>query len=659
MALKQKNILVALLFVMAVSISFAVSFKVSLQNSISPNAPLSNPKAGSCTEECPGSDGIMRSCNPPDSNGDPSESFCSGRGRIEACGGKNYCCPSANGDWTTDMTACQTCSVSVPTSLAVQKISPTSVKITWSGSSCGVFRVWVGTSQNVTTYCSSGGTASTCPVNDSKTTAKELVVTNLNPSTLYYYRIMNWLKDGVDSSSQTLSFTTDPTTSCTPTTWTPNANTVCTGTNLTQTSNCGTTQTVAGTKVSSVWTPNANTVCTGTNLTQTGDCGDTKTVAGIKTDGTCASCTPTTWTPNANTVCTGTNLTQTSNCGTTQTVAGTKVSSVWTPNANTVCTGTNLTQTGDCGDTKTVAGTKYCCSDATWSPSPENTCSESKLVQKSNCGNEREVDGTKICYPNISVVTGAYADDNRNKPGVYFTDKKITKVSRDQFYVYTMEVYNTGDASIKDFVVSDTLTGQNQSLISFIDGEDKCSYDSPTKKLNCKVDKLAPKSEVKLRFRVKTAATALNGKVIRNKVSVNYGTSTKTATVDTLVSSIVSCNEFCNNDSECVAGLACDVFSNKCRKPSCLKSDSCNCALPTATVTATITSARLTATPTDSVVDFPDSSTAVSSPTTRATLAQTADTIEELPSTGIFDLPQTTIFGGGILLAILGIFLAL
>jgi hypothetical protein len=60
-------------------------------------------------------------------------------------------------------------------------------------------------------------------------------------------------------------------------------------------------------------------------------------------------------------------------------------------------------------------------------------------------------------------------------------------------------------------------------------------------------------------------------------------------------------------------------------------------------------------------VDFPDSSSQVS-PSIKTTIAEFADeqdTLENLPSTGIFDLPETTIFGGGIILVILGIFFAL
>lgn len=65
-------------------------------------------QAASCKEECPGKDGVLRSCTPPDSDGSSSDSICTFKGRVEACGSKSYCCPSVGGKWTLDMTACAT-----------------------------------------------------------------------------------------------------------------------------------------------------------------------------------------------------------------------------------------------------------------------------------------------------------------------------------------------------------------------------------------------------------------------------------------------------------------------------------------------------------------------------------------------------------------------
>ncbi|HOY61377.1 MAG TPA: hypothetical protein PK045_02630, partial [Candidatus Woesebacteria bacterium] len=39
---------------------------------------------------------------------DWDEQSCNSAGRTESCGGKNYCCPSTGGAWTTDMSKCPT-----------------------------------------------------------------------------------------------------------------------------------------------------------------------------------------------------------------------------------------------------------------------------------------------------------------------------------------------------------------------------------------------------------------------------------------------------------------------------------------------------------------------------------------------------------------------
>lgn len=63
-------------------------------------------------EACPGTDGILRNCHPPEVDNTPVLSECDSAGRIEFCGTRDYCCPSIGGIWTTDMTAC---AVATPT----------------------------------------------------------------------------------------------------------------------------------------------------------------------------------------------------------------------------------------------------------------------------------------------------------------------------------------------------------------------------------------------------------------------------------------------------------------------------------------------------------------------------------------------------------------
>ena len=57
-------------------------------------------------EACPGTDGILRNCHPPESDNTPVLSSCDAAGRIEFCGTRDYCCPVAGGTWTADMSVC-------------------------------------------------------------------------------------------------------------------------------------------------------------------------------------------------------------------------------------------------------------------------------------------------------------------------------------------------------------------------------------------------------------------------------------------------------------------------------------------------------------------------------------------------------------------------
>jgi len=65
-----------------------------------------DPPPPTCNEQCPGPDGILYNCTPPEADGTSEDSICNAAGRVESCGGSEYCCPEAGGAWTTDMTAC-------------------------------------------------------------------------------------------------------------------------------------------------------------------------------------------------------------------------------------------------------------------------------------------------------------------------------------------------------------------------------------------------------------------------------------------------------------------------------------------------------------------------------------------------------------------------
>jgi hypothetical protein len=65
-----------------------------------------------CTEACPrsGRPDLLSDCHPPQTDGSPDDKLCNLAGRVDTCGAAQtkYCCPSAGGAWTTNMSACAT-----------------------------------------------------------------------------------------------------------------------------------------------------------------------------------------------------------------------------------------------------------------------------------------------------------------------------------------------------------------------------------------------------------------------------------------------------------------------------------------------------------------------------------------------------------------------
>lgn len=76
-------------------------------------------KADSCKEACPGSDGQLHNCHPPENDGSSKDSVCNQAGRIEFCGTRNYCCPAAGGNWTTNMSLCASAATLTATATAM------------------------------------------------------------------------------------------------------------------------------------------------------------------------------------------------------------------------------------------------------------------------------------------------------------------------------------------------------------------------------------------------------------------------------------------------------------------------------------------------------------------------------------------------------------
>ena len=106
---KFGTILVLLATVVLAGIAIFTAYRLYKlrQEAIAPNAPTSEPAAATCTEQCPGSDGILRNCHPKDSDGTSKDSICNSgaNGRVERCGSTyDYCC---NESWKKISTACK------------------------------------------------------------------------------------------------------------------------------------------------------------------------------------------------------------------------------------------------------------------------------------------------------------------------------------------------------------------------------------------------------------------------------------------------------------------------------------------------------------------------------------------------------------------------
>lgn len=100
-----------LLFIVLTLIVTVLSLKRP-QNIIEKAAVLQCPGA----EQCPvaGYPDHLRNCTPPQADNSPDEQLCNQVGRIGSCGGKTWCCPSAGGAWTQDLTKCPNSATPTP-----------------------------------------------------------------------------------------------------------------------------------------------------------------------------------------------------------------------------------------------------------------------------------------------------------------------------------------------------------------------------------------------------------------------------------------------------------------------------------------------------------------------------------------------------------------
>lgn len=271
----------------------------------------------------------------------------------------------------------------------------------------------------------------------------------------------------------------------------------------------------------------------------------------------------------------------------------------------------------------------------TCSPDCPTACSTAASTI-TTCTNSCGVATTKQCAAtaacgtaDVSISKTAYKDETDNTAGVYVLTREISSVSKNQVFIYAMTIKNNGTATASSVVVTDTLNGEHQDLLTVVDKESRCTLSENDRKLTCSGLTLNPGASTTLTFRLRVSEAAANGDVIKNTGIVTYNGNTKEAKKDLTVSTVVSCNNTCTADSECGDGLTCNGATNSCRRAACSAETDCSC---------------------------PITSTPTGTPTVTAT-GTPQPTI--LPEAGILDIPGVAAFGGGLLLAIIGIMLAL
>lgn len=259
---------------------------------------------------------------------------------------------------------------------------------------------------------------------------------------------------------------------------------------------------------------------------------------------------------------------------------------------------------------------------------------------KDSCGTSvsKNCPATSLCQQ--VVIEGsktAFKNETTNTAGNYTLTTEIDTVAKSQIYVYSIDLTNTSDVDATGVTIKDSL--KNVTSVTYMDTVAGCTWNATDVELTCNTT--IKKDETKtFSFRVKAADGVANGDIITNIAKVTYTNGTAfDLKKDLTVSTVVGCNNTCTTDAECSTGLVCDTTAKKCRRTACLAEDDCTCAVVVTTVPVVTIASTATATP------------------TAITVAEATPTI--LPETGIFDLPGIAAFGGGLLLAVVGILLAL
>lgn len=338
--------------------------------------------------------------------------------------------------------------------------------------------------------------------------------------------------------------------------------------------------------------------------------------------------------------------------------------------SGTGCTYDDVTDQVNC-DAKLEPGERKTLS---FIASISNTAPDNKTIKNTGIVTGPNVAGSigvAICStesavrnPIINAVKKAYKDNTNNTAGNYTLTEEINTVSRNQVFVYTINVQNSGTGDAVGVTITDRLEGDGQENLYYVDGEAGCTMNDSTRTVTCKTDVEAGSSK-NVSFRVKVNDTVTNDDSIKNTARVVLGDQSITVTKLLLISSEVGCNQVCNSNSECSDGLWCDTTANKCRKQACTAETSCVCpavVTPTATPIVVRPTVVVTAAPTVAPTEvLTPTEVAVKTPTPTKVVAVKTPTPapEVLPETGILDIPGIAVFGGGLLLAVVGILLAL
>lgn len=331
---------------------------------------------------------------------------------------------------------------------------------------------------------------------------------------------------------------------------------------------------------------------------------------------------------------------------------------------STVCTTTaTATAVTDCSVKYFCNTTSYTCQATTntyENTAPYISC-DSTLTPKPNCAaalaNDTANPDTGVCYMTQAlcdasctapvtekpVLTGektAYKNVTANTPGKYTLTTLMETVSKSQIYVYSIALTNTSEATATGVVIKDSL--KTIPNLTYMDTVTGCSWSAANVELTCNTT-IQPDETKTFSFRVKASEAVANGDVISNTAKVTYTDGDAfDLTKDLTVSTLVGCNHSCTTNDECSSGLTCDSATSKCRLVACVAEEDCTCGV-------TVTQAAAIPTATRTIA-----------PTRAATATVAAEpTPETLTDAGILDFPGIAAFGGGLLLAVVGILLAL